>query len=110
MIRSCSEAIYETIGSIMNQHGGKIAISNLSISTLKCFWVNLGPIHHLKDFVNDVFVSDLKNCVRKENSISNITSQDINKNSTTATFQRNNKKKLRFPTSFWDPALPNDST
>ena len=48
----------------------------------------MGPIYHVKDFVNDVFVSDPKDYVRKENRISKITSQDLNKSSETATFQK----------------------
>ena len=56
--------------------------------------VNLGPMHLLKDFVNDVFVSDPKDYVRKENRISKIASKDLNKSSATATFQKNNEKKI----------------
>ena len=67
-----------------------------------CLRVNFGPMHLLKDFVNDVFVSDPKDYIRKENRISKITSQDINKSSATATFQKNNEKKSRFPNSFWE--------
>ena len=101
MIRSCSEAICETIGSSMNQHGGKNCYLQPKYFNNEMFLrVNLGPMHLLKDFVNDVFVSDPKDYIRKENRISKITSQDINKSS--ATFQKNNEKKSRFPNSCWE--------
>ena len=85
----------------MNQHGGKNHYLQPKYFNIEMFLrVNLGPMHLLKDFVNDVFVSDPKDYVRKENRISKITSQDINKSS--ATFQKNNEKKSRFPNSFWE--------
>ena len=62
--------------------------------------VNLGPIHLSKDFVNDVFVSDPKDYIRKGNRISKITSQDMNKM----------KRNLAFQTHFGNPALQNNST
>ena len=71
--------------------------------------VNLGPMHLLKDFVNDVFVSDPKDYVRKENRISKITSPDLNKSSATATFQKIMKRNHAFQTQFGNPALPNGS-
>ena len=65
--------------------------------------VNLGQMHLLKDFVNDVFdklfLSDPKDYIRKGNRISKITSQDMNKM----------KRNLAFQTHFGNPALPNDS-
>ena len=73
--------------------------------------VNLGQMHLLKDFVNDVFdklfVSDPKDYLRKENSFSKITSQDINKSS--AAFKKIMKRNHAFQTQFGNPALPNGS-
>ena len=77
------------IGSIMNQHDGKNRYLQPKYFKIEMFLrVNLGPMHLLKDFVNDVFVSDPKDYVRKENRISKITSPDLNKSSATATFQK----------------------
>ena len=95
MIRSCSEAICETIGSIMNQHGGKNRYLQPKYFNIEMFLrVNLGPMHLLKDFVNDVFVSDPKDYIRKENRISKITSKDLNKSSTITNFDKSNTPVL----------------
>ena len=40
--------------------------------------------------------------VRKGNRLDKITSQDVNKSSTIATFEKSDEKKSRFPEEFWN--------
>ena len=59
MIRSTSEAICETVGSIVNQHAGKnrhLEPEYFSMELVLRF--SLGPIHLLDDFVDEILSSD----------------------------------------------------
>ena len=59
MIRSTSEAICETVGSIKNQHAGKnchLEPEYFSMELVLRF--SLGPIHLLDDFVDEILSSD----------------------------------------------------
>ena len=107
MIRSTSEAICETIGSIMNQHCGKNRHLEPDFFNMEMgLRVNLGPLHLLDSLIDDIFSNDTnKSYLRKETRISQISSKDVNKSSAIATFQKNNEKKSRFPSSFWLTSL-----
>ena len=103
MIRSSSEALCETVGSIMNQHSGKnryLEPENFSKEIVLRF--NLGPMHLLEDLVGEVLAMDTaKFYLRKEIKIGRVVTNDLNKSSAMATFQKKNEKKSRFPNSFW---------
>ena len=104
MIRSCSEAICETVGSIMNQHAGKnrhLQPQYFSMAIYLCF--NLGPMHLMKDLIKEVLSDkNSKSYIRKGEDASQFTTKDINKNSTIANYEENCEKKSRFPNSFWN--------
>ena len=103
MIRSSSEALCETVGSIMNQHSGKnryLEPENFSKEIVLRF--NLGPMHLLEGLVAEVLAMDTaKFYLRKEIKIGRVVTDDLNKSSAMATFQKKNEKKSRFPNSFW---------
>jgi hypothetical protein len=68
-IRSTSEAIAETAGSVMNQHCGKnrhLKPSNFDRELFLEF--NLGPQHMLEGLVEDVYYIMKKQFVYKKNS------------------------------------------
>lgn len=106
MIRSCSEAVCETIGSMMNQHGGKNRhLSPKWFSIEMVLRANLGPLHLLdKNLVQEIFESNLnKSYLREETRISQLFSSkgDIKKSSGLSTFEEKCEKKSRFPSDFW---------
>ena len=103
MIRSTSEAICETVGSMMNQHCGHNRHLEAEYFNMEMVLrVNLGPLHHLEGLISDVLSNDpTKFYIRKETMISQVVSQDINKSAAIASFQKNNEKKSRFPSKFW---------
>ena len=103
MIRSTSEAICETVGSMMNQHGGKNRHLEPEYFNMEMVLrVNLGPLHLLDNLVDEVMATDPgKSYVRKGGVISKISSKDFNKSAALATFEGKNEKKSRFPLSFW---------
>ena len=104
MIRSTSEAICETFGSIMNQHTGKnrhLAPEYFSMEIfLRC---NLGPMHLLEGLVTEVLAFDSsKSYLRKGDQESKFSSKNINKSSALDTFEQKNEEKSRFPLDFWN--------
>ena len=56
MIRSFSEAVSETVGSIMNQHSARNRyLQPLHFSTEIYLRWNLGPLYLLKNLIEDVY-------------------------------------------------------
>ena len=104
MIRSCSEAICETVGSIMNQHAGKNRHLEPRYFSMEIYLrFNLGPLHLMKDLIKEVLSDkNSKSYIRKGEDASQFTTKDINKNSTIANYEENCEKKSRFPNSFWN--------
>ena len=103
MIRSTSEAICESIGSIMKIHtSSNRNLQPDSFNMEMVLRVNLAPLHLLENLVNEVFASNSNtNYIRKGTKISQIVSKDINKSAAISTFEKNGEKKSRFPHSFW---------
>ena len=89
MIRSTSEAICETVGSIKNQHAGKnchLEPEYFSMELVLRF--NLGPIHLLDDFVDEILSSDTgKTYLRKETKLGRVISKDLNKSASITSFE-----------------------
>ena len=56
--------------------------------------VNLGPLHLLENFIDDIFSNSKTYYLRKETRISQMVSKDSNKSAAIATFQKNNEKKI----------------
>ena len=101
MICLTSEAICKTVGSMMSQHGqnGSLKAENFSMEMMLQF--NLGPMHLMGSLISDIFASENKKLyLRKESKISQIVSKDFNKSAAVATFEKNDKKKSRFPHHF----------
>ena len=104
MIRVGSEAMCETVGSIMVQHGAKNRILQPeNFNTEMVLRFNLGPLHHSDGLIAEILAFDAtKIYVRKGTRLDKITSQDVNKSSAIATFEKSDKKKSRFPEEFWN--------
>ena len=65
-IRSMSEAMAETVGSIMNiNHGTGRQLQPVNFSTEICLRFNLGPLHTLTGLVKDIVKQHGKNFFRK---------------------------------------------
>lgn len=110
MIRSCSEAAYESYGSLMGQHGGKKRhLEPENFSKEMVFRVNLGPLHILAEgLVNEVFEFDKgKSYLRKESRFSHLVSKDLNKSAAVSRFKKECEEKSHFPTHF---LLPDKNT
>ena len=103
MIRSSSEAICETVGSIMNQHCGKNRHLEPKYFNIEMFLrVNLGPMHLMENFVTDILAHDTsKNYIREEDNVNRTVTKNLNKSSTMGSYEENTEKKSRFPISFW---------
>ena len=103
MIRSSSEAICETVGSIMGMHCGKnrfLKPENFSKEIVLRF--NLGPMHLLDGLVGEVLaLNTTKSYLREAVSIGRTVTKDLNKSASIGSFQERNEKKSRFPHSFW---------
>ena len=68
---------------------------------------NLGPIHLLDDFVDEILSSDTgKTYLRKETKLGRVISKDLNKSASITSFEKSSGDKSRFSHSFW---LPNSS-
>ena len=66
MIRSCSEAICETVGSIMNQHAGKNRHLQPQYFSMEIYLrFNLGPLHLMKDLIKEVLSDKNSKSFRK---------------------------------------------
>ena len=103
MIRSSSEAICETVGSIMGQHCGKnryLTPENFSKELVLRF--NLGPLHLLNGLIDEVLaLGTTKSYLRQAIYIGKTVTKDLKKSATIGSFQKKNETKSRFPLSFW---------
>ena len=106
MIRSTSEAICETLGSMMVQHGAKnrnLQPKNFNIEMYLRF--NLGPLHHSDGLVKEVLAFDTKKTYIMTGTIaSRMASKEVGKSSAISTFEEKDETKSRLPDSFWTPS------
>ena len=104
MVRSTSEAICETTGSMMNQHSGKNQHLNPNNFNVEIFLrFNLGPLHKLDGLVAEIVAfNSKKSYVSEEKRISQLLSGDPAKSNAISTFEKKDKTKSRLPESFWD--------
>ena len=104
MVRSKSEAICETTGSMMNQQSGKNQHLNPNNFNVEMFLrFNLGPLHKLDGLVAEIFAfNSKKSYVREEKIISLLPSGDPAKSNAISTFEKKDETKSRLPESFWD--------
>lgn len=94
MIRSNSEAICETVGSVMNQHSGKnrfLTPENFSKEIVLLF--NLGPMHLLEGLIEST------KCY-----LGIVVTNDTNKSAALGTFSKFKKRltEIAFPSFFLD--------
>ena len=73
MIRSCSEAICETVGSIMNQHAGKNRHLDPRYFSMEIYLhFNFGPMHLMKDLIKYYLIKIAKVTSEKERMPANL--------------------------------------
>jgi hypothetical protein len=89
---------------MMNQHCGKnrfLQAENFNIKMYLKF--NLGPLHHLDNFVKEILASDSsQSYLRKEQAKKRrLVTNDLNKSAAMEIIEKRIYKKSRFPTSFW---------
>ena len=102
MIRSTSEAMCETVGSMMNQHGGKNRHLEPNYFSMEMVMrVNLGPLHHLDGFIQKVYDFEKKDYIRGEKRVNQTSSKDLSKSAALDSFQKRNEQKSRYPSLFW---------
>ena len=64
---------------------------------------NLGPLHLLDNFVNEILASDYTkfNLRKEQEKFSRLVINDLNKSAAMKTIEKRIEKKSRFLTSFW---------
>ena len=98
-IRSMSEAICETVGSMMVTHGGKgryLQPTNFSIEMFLRF--NLGPLHHLKPFALKILEKRKKEYIKKTDR-----SNELFTDTSTAvqSSRQRQEEKAKLPLQLW---------
>ena len=102
MIRCSSEAICETVGSIMANHSSNRSLKPENFSKEIVLRFNLGPLHLLDGLINEVLTLDTtKSFLRKQIKVERVVTNNLNKSSAIASFQKESEEKSRFPASFW---------
>jgi len=101
MIRTMSEAMAETVGSMMTGHCGKgrhLQPNYFSMELVLRF--NLGPLHLLEGLIKDVFESEKKEYRRKDVRNRFVTS-DSNVSAAVQTYRKSAENVSRLPIQFW---------
>ena len=98
MIRSTSEAICETLGSMIVKLGAKN--HNLQPKNF-----NLASLHQSDGLINEVLEHSNYFYLRAEKQVSKLSSNDVTKSNSIATFERKDEKRLHIPESFWNSSL-----
>ena len=106
-VRSSSEAICETVGSIMNNHCGKgrhLRPVNFNKEIFLEF--NLGPTYLTENLVRSVYKLRKKEYLYKETSVGGMTHWAHKRvdmfGSALKTFRKEQLEKSRFPAEFWE--------
>ena len=88
MIRSTSEAVCETVGSIMNQHAGRNRhLQPLYFSMEIVLHYNLGPLHLLDNLVEETFNREKKTYIRKGKDPNKTSTKNLFKSPAVDTYQ-----------------------
>ena len=103
MIRSMSEAMAETVGSMMNSHCGKGRhLDPVFFSMELVLRFNLGPLHLMDNLIESVMQSQnkeyIKRTIRKDRLI---THHDVVVSAAINTFRKKSEQISRFPCVFW---------
>ena len=109
MIRSNSEAICETVGSIMSQHSGKNRfLTPENFSNVIVLRFNLGPMHLLEGLVGEVLALESTKCYLRKQGI--VVTDDTNKSAALGTFQKKMNRNRVSQSLFGFPAPNRDKT
>ena len=101
MIRIMSEAMAETIGSMMSAHCGKGRYLNPHYFSMELVLrFNLGPLHLLEGLVKEILESQQKQYQRKD-KLNRFSTSNINLSAAAYTYRRNAETFSRFPVQFW---------
>ena len=101
MIRGMSEAMAETVGSMMNQHCGKGRYLNPHYFSMELVLrFNLGPLHLLEGLVNEIQNTQNKEYQRKDKR-NRFQTSDFNISASVQTYRKNAERVSRFPSHFW---------
>ena len=102
MIRSTSEAVCETMGSLMNIHAGSNRHLQPFYYNIELYlrW-NLGPLHLLKNLVKEVYEKEKKNYIRRTTDPNKLKTKDIAISSGIGSAQTRSEEKSHLPASFW---------
>ena len=94
MIKEISEAICESIGSMMDTHSTRNCnLGPENFSNEMVLRVNLGPLHLMGNLIGEILALDnAKLYARTEKRLKQLPSKDINK-TTIDTFEQKNEKK-----------------
>ena len=101
MIHSTTEAVCETTESIMKQHSGRgCHLQPFYFSMEICLRWNLGPLHFLKDFIEEIYNREKKTYIRSTTRADKLVTRDITKSVAVANYQKNGKKNLIYQLRF----------
>ena len=102
MICSFSEAVCETVGSVMNQYLERNRhLQPLYFSIELILRWNLGPLHYHNNFVEKVYKRDKKEYLRRTKRVDKVVTKDLTKSAVVASFQKRAEEKSHFLASFW---------
>ena len=105
MIRSMSEAMAETVGSMMNQHCGRgrhLMPAYFSMELVLRF--NLGPLHLMDKMIKDILKCESdkgKEYIRRVTRVDKLVTKDTKLSAAMNTFRKKAEDSSRFPTVFW---------
>ena len=97
-----SEAIAETVGSIMISHGGKgrcLQPLNFNIEICLCF--NLGPLHLLENLITEIITERKKDYIRKLEGAGRLDKLIAVTSSTIHNYRKKEINKSRLPNDVW---------
>ena len=107
MIRSFSEAVCKTVGSVMNQHSRHNRyLQPIYFSIEMCLRWNLGPLHFLKYLIEDVYNRDKKLYIRKTTRTDQVVTKDLTKSAVISTFQKKIWRKVQSTSLILDLKQP----
>ena len=102
MIRSMSEAMAETVGSMMSSHcGNGRYLQPVYFSMELVLRFNLGPLHQLDSLIQEILKRHRKNYERSTTRINRLVTKNVNLSAAVNTFRRKAEDNSRFPASFW---------
>ena len=100
--KALSEAVCETVGSVMNQHLGRNRHLQLLYFSIELVlrW-NLGPLQYHNNFVKEVYNRDKKEYLRRTKRVDKVVTKDLTKSDAVASFQKRAEEKSQLQASFW---------